>query len=60
MIEMISIEPVVALTFQIETYIQVYLTDLKLKNLSVSHSENEVESETIHHWSRKAKSRTNS
>ena len=37
-----NVEPVVALKFQIESYIQVCLTNLKLKNLSVSHSENEV------------------
>lgn len=37
-----DIEPVVALKFEIETYIQVCLINLKLKNLSVSHSESEV------------------
>ena len=44
-----DIGPVVALKFQIETYIQVCLTNLKLKNLSVSHKENEVESGTDQH-----------
>ena len=39
-----DIRPVVALKFQIETYIQVCLTNLKLKNLSVSHKARKTKS----------------